>query len=1133
MYQENEIQGSAYDDEEIGRLGYESFLQTLVDNTSDALVAINPESTVVYANPAVETVFGYEPGEVVGESLTMLIPERLRKQHLAAIERYVDGGDRRLDWDSIELPGLHREGHEVPIEMSFREIRRDGKRLFTGVLSDITKRRQVEVERRLLYSVSRAVAEADTFEDGLQAAIEQVCDATDWGYGEGWVPEPDGDHLKRTGASFVTDEAFEPFQEMSRHSVFPPEFGLPGRVWARKEFVWMPDITEASRAVFPRTETAEAVGLRAGLGVPIVAEEEVVAVLTFYTTDRKPTDEDLVETIGAVASELGGLIARKRAEDELERERQLLERVIDTSPVGIYLVSADGELLQMNDRAERLLGVDAESVSGRPYEAAGLTAFDEDDEALSSDRHPVERVFRTEEAVRDQEHRIELADGTRRWVSLNAAPVVDSDGELDQVVVSVGDVTELKESERQLARDRESLRTELNDILERVSDAFFALDEEWRFTYANDRAETLIDATETELLGRTIWETYPETAGTTFEEEFRRAMDEQVPVTFEGYYPPLATWLEVNAYPSASGISVYFRDISDRKRHERTLTALHGATRDLMQATSPQEVCDMTVETATDVIDISGVAVLLFDDDEGVLEPVSASRPLQDLFGELPSLRPGEGVAGHVFVHGEPAVFDDVSESERVYNPNTPIRGEFVVPLGDHGVLIASSTEPGVFDESVRELVQILVRTTETALDRLEREGRLRERDQELHERNRQLTKLDRTNAIIRQIDRVLVAASSREEIESAVCDRLTDEGQFEFAWIGEPEGEARVRPRTWKGGDEAYLDEIALAEGAASPTAEPSVRAVQTRSTVVEADVVEDLRDAPWRKEALSRGFRSAIAVPLRYDGFDYGVLAVYAAESNAFDETTRDVFDELGVGIASAINAVETKRGLLVDRVVELELRGTESTDVLHRLSAETNADIEFEGMIPQSGSTLVFFTARCDDLEGLESAAVDRVAVEEIRRVTERDGTCLFQAEVTGDLLAEEVVADGGVPRTIATDGSELELCVDLPTNNSVREFVERLSEHCPDVELAVRRERDRAVETREGFRSKLEERLTDRQLEVLRTAYLSGYFEEPRYSTGSEIGAALGISQPTFNSHLRTAQRRLLSALLDDD
>ncbi|WP_276272157.1 PAS domain S-box protein [Haloarcula litorea] len=112
---------------------------------------------------------------------------------------------------------------------------------------------------------------------------------------------------------------------------------------------------------------------------------------------------------------------------------------------------------------------------------------------------------------------------------------------------------------------------ELESVLERIDDAFFALDDDWRFTYVNDRAETLLEQSADALLGQRVWDAFPGTVDSAFEAEYRRAMRTGESRSFQARYPPLDRLFDVTAYPSESGLSVYFRDITQRRAREREL----------------------------------------------------------------------------------------------------------------------------------------------------------------------------------------------------------------------------------------------------------------------------------------------------------------------------------------------------------------------------------------------------------------------------------------------------------------------------------------------------------------------------------------------------------------------------------
>ena len=128
-------------------------------------------------------------------------------------------------------------------------------------------------------------------------------------------------------------------------------------------------------------------------------------------------------------------------------------------------------------------------------------------------------------------------------------------------------IRDLSERNQARAALQESART-MTNILENTTDGFFALDHDWRFTYVNPEAELLLARSRDELYGAELWEKFPDLKGSLFETNYRKVMDERTGIEFEASDPEEKTWSEVNAYPSGDGISVFFHDITDRKRSE-------------------------------------------------------------------------------------------------------------------------------------------------------------------------------------------------------------------------------------------------------------------------------------------------------------------------------------------------------------------------------------------------------------------------------------------------------------------------------------------------------------------------------------------------------------------------------------
>ena len=123
--------------------------QLVAETATDSIISIDEDSRIVYANPATKEVFGFEPAEVIGQSLMTVMPSGLRGRHVESLRKFIATGKKNLPWNGVELTGLHRDGHEFPIEISFGALRQpDGTLLFTGIVRDISERKRIEHERR-------------------------------------------------------------------------------------------------------------------------------------------------------------------------------------------------------------------------------------------------------------------------------------------------------------------------------------------------------------------------------------------------------------------------------------------------------------------------------------------------------------------------------------------------------------------------------------------------------------------------------------------------------------------------------------------------------------------------------------------------------------------------------------------------------------------------------------------------------------------------------------------------------------------------------------------------------------------------------------------------------------------------
>jgi PAS domain S-box-containing protein len=254
---------------------------------------------------------------------------------------------------------------------------------------------------------------------------------------------------------------------------------------------------------------------------------------------------------------------RRRTEERLAYYALLEESTHDA-----FIATDDLFVIRAWNRgAEEIYGWRADEVLGRSVLEVART--DLSDEQLAEARRQLDETDRWRAEVLAYRK-----DGSSVWVELTNVAIRGEGGRVTGYVGIHRDITDRKRAEEDL--QEANSRTE--NILESVTDAFAALDREWRVTYINERALHYMQAfknnnelTREELLGKNLWEMFPEAVGTVFYHKYHEAMREQKPVEFGALSPVTDRWVEQHVYPSEEGLSVYWRDITERKRAEERL----------------------------------------------------------------------------------------------------------------------------------------------------------------------------------------------------------------------------------------------------------------------------------------------------------------------------------------------------------------------------------------------------------------------------------------------------------------------------------------------------------------------------------------------------------------------------------
>ncbi|MFC4543016.1 bacterio-opsin activator domain-containing protein [Halosolutus amylolyticus] len=620
----------------------------------------------------------------------------------------------------------------------------------------------------------------------------------------------------------------------------------------------------------------------------------------------------------------------------------------------------------------------------------------------------------------------------------------------------------------------------LSTAIERIRDGVYALDADLQYTFVNEGARDLLgldgasDADDDPALFRTAHE---------------RAMEHQRPFTVEAYHPPIDGWIEARLYPDESGVTVHVSDRTPWRAREEGLESGYQRFRSVF-------------EDAHDAI--------LVGDESGI---VAANPAACDLFDTSRSELRGRSLIE--FVHDD----HDVETAWEQFLDDGRFRGSFSVVRsdGDERVVecnAVADVRPGIHLSILRDV-------TET-----------RKRERQLERQRERLTALDHVYTVVRELNDAIVTGSTRADLERIVCDSLADSPSYEFAFVaGVDPSDGAVSKRAEAGVD-GYLESIPISTDPDEPAGQgPLGQAARTQETQVSNDVFTDPEFEPWRDDARERGYRAAAAVPITHDGALYGVLGVTSARSQAFTDEERTVVGQLGEILGHAIAAHERKRVLLGETVIELELVIDDAVEFFDGPSM-ADRSVQFDRVVSIGDDQyLEYGTTAVETFPEFERLVESVPHWDRVTPLDESGGTVRFELEITSPPMFSVIDAHGGYVESAALHDGTYTTTLHFPQDTDVRAVTDAIEEVYPGVRTIARRQVTPADASIGQLQSHLAHELTDRQRSALETAYYAGYFEWPRDSSGEEIAATLDVSPATFHEHLRSAQEKLVAAILE--
>ncbi|MBE9223862.1 response regulator [Phormidium sp. LEGE 05292] len=326
--------------------------------------------------------------------------------------------------------------------------------------AEISDRKKAEIKIRLLLAATQAISRAEKFDTAIEVILHLICKTIGWDFGEAWIPNQEHQVLECSPAWYASESNLEIFRQKSLKFTFAENVGLPGRIWINRQPEWIEDLCAESSETFSCQEILLAVGLNCCFGVPILLADEVLAILIFFKKTPTKAELNLLELVNAVATQLGSLIQRKRAEEALRLAEQRYHSIVENAVDGIFQTTPSGRYLSANPALAKIYGYDS------PAELISmLNNISEQLYVNPKRRQEFVNKIEKHHAVYGFESLIRRKDGKVIWISENARAVRDSTGKLLYYEGTVSDITVRKVAQEALRYEQEQAEKLLLNIL--------------------------------------------------------------------------------------------------------------------------------------------------------------------------------------------------------------------------------------------------------------------------------------------------------------------------------------------------------------------------------------------------------------------------------------------------------------------------------------------------------------------------------------------------------------------------------------------------------------------------------------------------------------------------------------------
>lgn len=666
-----------------------------------------------------------------------------------------------------------------------------------------------------------------------------------------------------------------------------------------------------------------------GMSVIISAAEGPYGVFSVHTRQQRRFTKDEVSFLQSIANVLGTMIERQRAEESLRKSAEEIQDLYNRAPCGYHSLDKDGVFVRINDTELEWLQYTREEVIGKMRFTDVITP-----EGLKIFGVQFFTRFQTIGQVRDLEYTMVRKDGTTFPVLASGSAIRDAAGKYVMSRSTVYDISARKREEQ--------ARAQLAAIVEYSDDAIISKTLDGRILTWNKGAERIFGFSAEEMVGQCIEKIVPPERL----EELHQTMQklrlgentnhpETVRRTKDGRLIDIA--LTISPIKDATGktvaAAVVSRDISDRIRAENEIRQLAQRQavvaelgQQMLRHDPVEKILDMAVASAAKTLDVEYCTVLelLAGDRELLLR--SGVGWKEGLVGHATVGNGLDSQAGFTLMSKGPVVVEDLRHETRFHSP--PLLHDHLVVSGMSVIIPTSSGPWGVMGAHTRQRRSF----TRDEVNFLQAIANLLGLMIERRRAEEEILRVNRALHALSSCNETLIRATNESKLPEDICRIVADQAGYRFCWVGQAEHDETktVKPLAWAGYEDGYLKIAnvtwADSERGRGPTG-TCIRTLQTQ-------VVKNYADpsvAPWRDEALKRGYQSSVAVPIVLDSDVFGALTIYSRAPDAFGAEEVKLLNELAADLGFGIGAIRTREEIRKLNS-ELEQRVMARTAELH---------------------------------------------------------------------------------------------------------------------------------------------------------------------------------------------------------